>query len=394
MAMLHRVNSMWRRLTGVQDVRVDEHTNLAAADPDGIKESVASSASIATYTGTALDGAIGTGTISPPRNITITTTSHADIDAVAVVITGLDVNGDAQTDTITLTNGGGTTDVGTKAFKSVSSIVVPAQSGTGGALTFGTGNVIGLERKLRSRAGLAAMKKEIVAGVDISGLVSKTFTNPVVADANAIKTSVASAASIQTYTGAALDGTIGAGAISPPRNITITTTSHADIDAVDVVITGTDSTGATVTDTITLTDAGNTTDSGVKCFATVTSIVVPAQSGTGGALEFGTGLVMGLDAAPKFRNSDVQVLSENEAGTPKAIDALAGTYTAHTTGAPLGGYTPGSAADGAKDYELTYEPLRGTVVSAATSGPNGTYAPPVNPNGSIDYSISYEWDPR
>lgn len=154
--------------TLVTPMRTVEYTDPAVADDDAIKASIASAATDQTYTGAALDGAIGLGLISPPRNMTVTTTLNADIDAVGVVFTGLDIDGNAQTDTITLTDGGGTTDVGTIAFAYVSQIFVPAQSGTGGALEFGTGDVIGLPAPMLSRAGLLAPIREIEAGAVVT----------------------------------------------------------------------------------------------------------------------------------------------------------------------------------------------------------------------------------
>lgn len=380
-------------MSAMPAIAMEELSNIAVADVDAIKASIASSASIATYSGSDLDGAIGAGVMSPPRNITITTTSDTDIDAVAVVITGTDVDGAAQTDTITLTNDGNTTDIGTIAFATVTQIVIPAQTGTGGALEFGFGNVVGLAKPIVARAGLSSLMREIVSGVALDAVVYEEWPNLATADVDAIKTTIASSASIETYSGSDLDGTIGEDAISPPRNITITTSNNADINAVDVVITGTDIHGNVITDTITLTDDGNTTDAGVVAFATVTQIVVPANAGTGATLDFGTGVIVGFAAPLKVRNSDAVVLAENEAGTPKAYDALAGTYVAPSAGDLNGNVTQGSAPNGTNDYAYAYEPVKGTIVDAATSSPNGTYAPPVNPGGGMDVAIQYEYDP-
>ena len=122
--------------TTLQPMVLEEFTNLAAADTDAFKTAAATSASIQTFTVDDLDGVVGAAEVSPPRNATITSSTHANIDAVAVVITGYvrDDRGDliAQTDTITLTDGGGATDVGTKAFSKITGISVPAQGGTGG----------------------------------------------------------------------------------------------------------------------------------------------------------------------------------------------------------------------------------------------------------------------
>jgi hypothetical protein len=148
-------------------IAVEEWTDVALADVDAIKASIASSASAESYSGADLDGAVGAGTMDPPRNITITTSAHADIDAVAVTITGKDVNGDDITEDITLTDGGGVTNAGAKAFAEVTQIDVPAQSGTGGALEFGFGAILGLARPLKERAGLVAVLKQIEAGADV-----------------------------------------------------------------------------------------------------------------------------------------------------------------------------------------------------------------------------------
>lgn len=382
-----------RTFASLAAIAVEEWSNIAAADDDAFKTSVASAATEQTYTGTALNGVVGAGVLSPPRNITITSTSHGDIDAVGVVVTGVDVNGKALTETITLTNGGGVVNSGNKAFAKVSKIVVPAQSGTGGALKFGFGDKIGLSRVIKSRAGVLALQREILGGVDITRLVTEEWVNVATADTDGIKTSIASAATIQTYSGVDLNGVIGGGVISPPRNITITSTSHADIDAVACVVTGEDIYGNVISDIVTLTNGGGATDVGDVPFAKVTSVVIPAQSGTGGALEIGFGVLVGFAAPLKFRNADPVVLAENEAGTPKAYDVLAGTYVAPGTNGSINGHvTNGSAPDGSKDYVRVYEPVRGTLASASVGAPYGTYTPPVAPGGGMDLAIQYEFD--
>lgn len=115
--------------------------------------------------------------LDPPRNVTITSTTHADIDAVDAVVTGQirDENGDLidQTDTITLTDGGGATDAGTKTFSTISNVAIEAQSGTGGVLDIGFGDIIGLPVPMKSRAGLLAPIREVEAG---SVVTTGTFT--------------------------------------------------------------------------------------------------------------------------------------------------------------------------------------------------------------------------
>lgn len=201
-----------------------------------------------------------------------------------------------------------------------------------------------------------AVTQEALAATDKSGNIAvlgmhvEEFTNPATADVNGIKESIASAASEQTYTGSDLDGAVGEGTMSPPRNITITTSSHTDIDAVGVVVTGTDVNGDTISETITLTNNGNTTDVGAKAFATVTSIVVPAQTGTGGALEFGFGDLIGLGKKAKDMAGEPVVLCEVEAGSIVAT----GTFATASVGAPNGTYSANNAPNASRDYALVY----------------------------------------
>lgn len=382
-----------RTFKPLRAVAVEEYTNLAASDDDAIKTSVASSASAQTYTGAALNGVVGGQVMSPPRNIIITTTSHADIDAVGVVVTGKDVDGNTFTETITLTNGGGVVDQGNKAFAQVTSIAVPAQSGTGGSLKFGFGNKIGLSRTIKSRAGLLSLTREILGGVDITNLVTEEWVNPAAADTDGFKTAFASSASLQTISGTGLNGVVGQGTIFPPRNVTVTSSTHADVTAVTVTVTGEDVYGNVVTDTIAITNGGGATDAGDVPMSKVTSVSIPAMAGTGGSLQIGFGVLVGFAAPVKFRNTKPMVLAEIEVATPKAFDALVGTYVAPGTNGSINGHvTNSSAPDGAKDYVRTYEPLRGTLASAAVGAPHGTYTPPVAPGGAMDVAIYYEFD--
>jgi hypothetical protein len=164
---------------------VEEFTDPPAADIDAIKTSIASSAAQQVYSGTALNGVVGRNTMSPPRNITVTASSHADIDAVGVLVEGKDVNGRTISETLTLPNGGGSTVLGQKAFASVSRITVPAQSGTGGLLSFGFGDLIGLGKKIVSRAGALAVLMEIEAGVVMAAdAITGVFADPAVGEPN------------------------------------------------------------------------------------------------------------------------------------------------------------------------------------------------------------------
>lgn len=109
-----------------------------AADPDAIVASgLASAATPQTVDGAALNGVIGAGRAVPAQQVTATFSSHVDWDATTAVVTGEDADGNPQTDTIAIPNGGAATASTVKAFSRVTSILIPAQSGTGGTATIG-----------------------------------------------------------------------------------------------------------------------------------------------------------------------------------------------------------------------------------------------------------------
>jgi hypothetical protein len=213
-----------------------------------------------------------------------------------------------------------------------------------------TPDVVGLSTAI-DRASIPRWLSNLITELEPRLPWVDEFTNPATADTDAIVTSVASANTEQTYSGAGLDGVVGAGTMSPPRNITFTTSSHADIDAVACVITGLDIDGNALTETVTLTDGGGVTDAGVKAFASVSSIVIPAQSGSGGTVEIGFGVLIGLTVKAKARGGTIGIIQEIEAGSVVAT----GTFAAPATGAPYGTYSANNAPDGAKDYVLYYE---------------------------------------
>ena len=113
------------------------------------------------------------------------------------------------------------------------------------------------------------------------------------ADVDAIIATGASSGSQQVISGASLDGVIGAGEIYPPRNITLTFSSHANWDATTAVVAGTDENGVAITENFSIPDGGNATVTGATKFRTVTSITIPAQSGTSGTFTAGVGLLLG-----------------------------------------------------------------------------------------------------
>jgi hypothetical protein len=185
----------------------------------------------------------------------------------------------------------------------------------------------------------------------VAGVVPEAFLDLVAASTTSIKTAVATVAAITTYSGAALTGTIGAGAISPPRNITITTAGGTPANApATATITGTDVNGSVLTEVIVPATTAATVV-GAKCFATVTSILLPAAGGTGATLAFGTGAIVGL-------GSKVAVLAGSPAVVNEMVDGvrvLTGTFATPTASPPNGSYAPATAPNAAHDYVIHYQ---------------------------------------
>lgn len=107
----------------------------------------------AAVTDTAVPVTVTTAITQPdmPRNITATAGGTAgDIKAVSVIITGTDIDGTVITETLpafTVDTAGSVT--GSKAFKTVTSIYIPAHDGTGATTAIGYGAKLGLDRILQ-----------------------------------------------------------------------------------------------------------------------------------------------------------------------------------------------------------------------------------------------------
>lgn len=124
------------------------------------------------------------------------------------------------------------------------------------------------------------------------------------ADVDAILATGATSAAIQTLTGVALDGAIGTGALTPPRNVTLVLDAHADWDATTAVVTGKDAAGRTISEDFAIPDNGGATVTGAKLFASVSQIVIPAQSGVGGTFTAGVGTI--------FSNAELEVTASDD----------------------------------------------------------------------------------
>jgi hypothetical protein len=114
-----------------------------------------------------------------PRNFTVTgggTTAHCPTQVVA---TGLDIDGNALTETLALSSGSGT---GVKAFKSFVSFVFTGAVTGDGSCAIGIGNKIGFTKSVKIRAGIPNILSEILDGgstpVTTTATVASAVTSP------------------------------------------------------------------------------------------------------------------------------------------------------------------------------------------------------------------------
>lgn len=125
---------------------------------------------------TTINAVTQAGFVQPdmPRNITVVG-NQASV-AGSVVLTGFDINDDPITETLILN--GTTAVVGNKAFKYISTIVVPARAAASDSVTFGIGSKLGLETFIRINTVWKAWLNGTVEStaptvtVDANGVVS------------------------------------------------------------------------------------------------------------------------------------------------------------------------------------------------------------------------------
>lgn len=145
---------------------VEEWTDSAAGTAAALLAAAATVASIVTVSSFLAPGVaiLAAGA----RNLTFTTAGGTAADAPAnAVITGTDANGAQQTETVALAQTG-TIASGVKCFKTVTKVVYPAADGTGATVSIGIGNLLGLTKTPKARAGLAKAVMEIAAGAVVT----------------------------------------------------------------------------------------------------------------------------------------------------------------------------------------------------------------------------------
>ena len=115
-------------------------------DADSIKTNGASTAGIVTYSGADFQGALGAAEFDYPMNLTLSNNAHADWDAGTWHIYGETAPGELAYDRWTQAADVANTELLTDfriRFSKVHSIVRPAQTGTNGTFTIGTGLLLG-----------------------------------------------------------------------------------------------------------------------------------------------------------------------------------------------------------------------------------------------------------
>lgn len=170
-------------------------------------------------------------------------------------------------------------------------------------------------------------------------------------DDDAVIVEFATTASEDTRSGAELDGALG-GTLDPPRNITITTTADASTyNTTDpIVVSGTDAAGTSITENITLTNAnGGETKTGLKVFATVTSVVFPAMLTTNGGIRVGVGGRVGPRYKPFLTGDGFPYGMPTFLGLP-VVD---GSISSIAIG-PYGAYDFTSVLDGSSEVGAIY----------------------------------------
>ncbi len=144
----------------------------------------------AAVTDTGAQQVVTTGITSPTvaRNITATAGGTAgDIKAIQVVIAGTNMADEAITETLpAFTENTAGTVTGSKAFKTVTSITIPAHDGTGATTAIGFGAKLGLPYKLYSTGQIL----DAVFAGSAETLAAKTVSSSAV-ESNTVTTTTA-----------------------------------------------------------------------------------------------------------------------------------------------------------------------------------------------------------
>lgn len=148
-------------------------------------------------------------------------------------------------------------------------------------------------RRVKSVLLATALAAGLACALGATPVEGEPLPTPDAADVDAFITAGATAATAQNISGGGLDGVVGVGELSPPRNVTFTLSSHADWNLTEIIVTGLDESGRPQQERFVVPDAGNVTLTGVLFFRKVTNVYVAAQGGTGGTFTMGFGSGIG-----------------------------------------------------------------------------------------------------
>lgn len=170
------------------------------------------------------------------------------------------------------------------------------------------------------------------------------------ASATAILASTSLSASVAT--------TVTTGLTDPdvPRALSVTVGGTASsVNTGQVVVTGTNVEGKTITESFIMTIATTGTINGTKAFLTVTQVSAPKQAGSGVTITVGTRNILGLNHRLFKNNTTAKVYYASSVGNPTTLTLdTAPTITASAETIEANTITPVTAPDGAKFFIFAY----------------------------------------
>lgn len=172
---------------------------------------------------------------------------------------------------------------------------------------------------------------------------TKSFTTPIVASATRILGATATSSSAIT--------TVTTFANQPDVCRTLSVTpggTTADVPAGDVVITGLNVFGKTITENITFAANASAAVNGTKAFCSVSSIVFPIQDGAAATYTVGVLDQLGLDRCMANAGHGVFAIFNN------AYETTRGTWVADDNEVEKNTYDPTGTLDGAKTVKVFY----------------------------------------
>lgn len=156
----------------------DEWTDAAAVSTTALLVATATTVAAQTVLAAAMTAGGNAALLAYPRNLTFTTASTATDAPASVVITGTDINGAALSETLVLSQAA-TTDVGVKAFKTVTSVVYGAGVGTGGTVAIGIGGKFGLSKAIKQRIAMPnVIQERAINAIVTTGTYVSASTSP------------------------------------------------------------------------------------------------------------------------------------------------------------------------------------------------------------------------